>query len=167
MKNPNQHYLYSARNSLFCWLVSLSSSQVVYWKIFWKSYSFMTTNRSRLWYQKQTKIDCISKLEIILNWTKKRIRWFIYIFLSCVTCIILLLYIQVYIDEMSMDDQQFITRCMYPDIPEQLVQHMVIICKQVRYYIHIHDDMMLNMICNMFWYYDIWLWWMYDIYYMM
>ena len=60
--------------------------------------------------------------------------------------------LQVYIDEMSMDDQQFITRCMYPDIPIQLLQHMVLICKQVRYYIHIHDNMMLKMIYNMLWY---------------
>ena len=36
-------------------------------KILWKSNSFITTNRSRLWYQKQTKIYCISKLEIMLN----------------------------------------------------------------------------------------------------
>ena len=77
---------------------------------------------------------------------------YIYFFILCYLYNIVLYLLQVYIDEMSMDDQQFITRCMYPDIPIQLLQHMVLICKQVRYYIHIHDNMMLDMIYNMFWY---------------
>ena len=50
-------------------------------KIFWKSYSFMTTNRRRLWYQRQTKIDCLSNLEKNLNWTKKESVVYIFFYL--------------------------------------------------------------------------------------
>lgn len=38
---------------------------------------------------------------------------------------------QVYVDEMETDDQEFITKSMYPDIPDQLIKHMVLICKKV------------------------------------
>lgn len=42
-----------------------------------------------------------------------------------------MIYLKVYVDEMSCEDQQFITQSMYPDIPDSLVRQMVLICRQV------------------------------------